>query len=53
MSKSDKELTVEVVTSYLDAWSGQNKVPPKQNELPNLIQMIYKTIHNLEKSEKE
>ena len=52
MSKTDKELTVEIVCSHLAAWGRQNGcVPVKNNELPGLIKSVYNTIVNLEEKE--
>ena len=51
MSKTDKELTVEVVCSYMHAWGTQhNCIPVKHAELPGLIKDVYKTISDLDKS---
>jgi hypothetical protein len=47
MSKTDKELATEIVTAWLDAWSGQGKVPAKINELPDLIQTVFDAVHKL------
>lgn len=50
MSKSDKELTAEIVCSFLDAWGTQsNCVPVKQDQLPSLIKDVYNTISKLDK----
>lgn len=54
MAKTDKELTSEIVCEFLRAWGTQsNCVPVKQNELPNIIQTVYNTIHSLEVSESD
>lgn len=54
MSKTDKELTTEIVCSYINAWGTQNNcIPVKQGELPSLIKSIYNTIHFLDKSSDE
>lgn len=47
MSKTDKELTAEIVVAYLGAWSGPNKLPAKQDQLPGLIELVYNTVKNL------
>ncbi|HHV13220.1 MAG TPA: MucR family transcriptional regulator [Clostridiales bacterium] len=49
MPKSDKELTAEIICSYIHAWGSQsNCVPVKSSELPNLIKTVYSTIVELE-----
>lgn len=51
MSKTDKELTTDIVCSYIHAWGTQsNCVPVKQKELPQLIRDVYNTIASLEDS---
>lgn len=51
MAKSDKELTTEIVCSYIHAWGTQNNcVPVKHSELPGLIKDVYNTVHSLEES---
>jgi predicted transcriptional regulator len=48
MSKTDKELTTEIVCSYINAWGSQtNCIPVKQDQLSNLIEDVYKTVANL------
>lgn len=48
MSKTDKELTAEIVCSYMNAWGTQNNcVPVKQEQLPKLIEEVYNTIVSL------
>ena len=48
MSKSDKELTVELVTSYIAA-SGEDKNVKimSNNQYDEFIQTIYQTVRNL------
>ena len=49
MAKTDKELTAEIVCSYINAWGTQNNcVPVKHSELPGLIKDVYNTVHSLE-----
>lgn len=48
MEKTIKELTTEIVCAYLDAWSGDNKVPTKMAELPDLINTVYNTLKALD-----
>lgn len=51
MEKTDKELTAEIVCSYIKAWGTQtNCVPVKHNELPGLISDVYNAIVNLDKN---
>ena len=51
MSKTDKEITSEIVCEYIRAWGTQNNcVPVKQNDLPSLIQKVYDTVHSLDES---
>lgn len=48
MSKTDKELTVEVVTTYLEAWFNSGKTSPLDFEdLQLLITKTYETVQNL------
>jgi predicted transcriptional regulator len=50
MAKTDKELTTEIVCSYIHAWGTQEKcIPVKHNELPSLIEDVYNAIVNLDK----
>jgi predicted transcriptional regulator len=52
MAKTDKELTVEIVCSHINAWATQEKcVPIKQAELPELIKSVYNTIVGLDKEQ--
>lgn len=52
MSKTDKELTTEIVCEFIHAWGAQNNcVPVKQDSLPSLIQTVYEAVHSLEDSE--
>lgn len=54
MAKTDKELTAEIVCSYIHAWGTQNNcVPVKHAELPGLIKDVYDTVHSLEESSDE
>ena len=49
MSKTDKEITCDIVCEYIKAWGTQsNCVPVKVNDLDGLINNVYKTIHSLE-----
>jgi hypothetical protein len=49
MAKTDKELTAEIVCSYLNAWGTQsNCVPVKHAELPGLIADVYTAIKELD-----
>ena len=51
MSKTDKEMTWEIVCECMRAWGTQNNcVPVKQNDLPSLIQKVYDTVHSLDES---
>lgn len=52
MAKTDKEITSEIVCEYLRAWSGQGKEPTKWKDLSPLIEMVYKTVSNLENQSK-
>lgn len=54
MSKTDKELTVEVVNTFVQSWNAKNNtVGIQSNQLPDIIKSIYKTIHNLNDGSKE
>ncbi|HBL84289.1 MAG: hypothetical protein A2Y17_07460 [Clostridiales bacterium GWF2_38_85] len=47
MSKSDKELTIDIVNSYLQACSKTpNTIQP--NQVVDFISNVYKTINNLD-----
>lgn len=51
MNKTDKELTAEIVCSYMNAWGTQNNcIPVKQDQLPSLIKDVYNTISQLDKN---
>lgn len=51
MSKTDKEITSEIVCEFIRAYGIQNNCTPvKQIELPNLIQKVYDTVHSLDES---
>lgn len=46
--KTDKELTAEIVCSFINAWGTQhNCIPVKQDQLPSLIKEVYETVHSL------
>jgi len=48
MSKTDKELTTEIVTSYIESWNARNTANPiNKPQLIDLIQTVYKTIQDL------
>lgn len=48
MSKNDKELTVEVVTSFLQSWfSSPRTAPVKIEDVNAMITSVYTTIHSL------
>lgn len=54
MAKTDKELTAEIVCSYIHAWGTQaNCTPVKQNNLPSVIKDVYNTIVNLGKEDSD
>jgi len=49
MAKTDKELTVEVVNTFVTAWfSKSSNASLKGDTLPELIKDVYTTIANLE-----
>lgn len=48
MAKTDKELTVEIVCSHINAWGTQENCSPITNEdLPEIIKSVYNVIHSL------
>ncbi|WP_348922040.1 hypothetical protein [Enterococcus rotai] len=48
MSKTDKELTAEIVNNYLAAWFSSGKTSPLDfDSLQNLIKQTHKTIQDL------
>jgi len=47
VNKTDKELTTEIVCSFLNAWSGPNKTPSTLDEMSDLIQTVYKAVSEL------
>lgn len=48
MSKTDKELTVEVVNAYIQSWFLRtNTLSMKPDEVINLIDSVYNTISKL------
>lgn len=48
MSKTDKELTAEIVTSYISSWnSSENVLPMKATELIDLLQAVHSTLKTL------
>lgn len=54
MSKTDKELTVEIVCAHINAWGTQhNCTPLKNSDLPGLISSVYEAIHSLGANESE
>lgn len=54
MSKTDKELTVDLVNNYVSAWnSTPNTSPVKAELLLALIPKVYDVISKLEKYPKE
>lgn len=54
MAKTDKELTTEIICSFINAWgTQQNCVPVKSSELPGLIKSVYNAVHSLEEPSDE
>lgn len=54
MPKTNKELTTEIVCSFINAWGINDRgIPPQQEELPEFIQSIYDTICRLDDTHKE
>ncbi len=52
MAKTDKELTVEVVNSFISAWFGKtNTNILTGNDLASLIKDVYTSISSLDKSQ--
>ncbi|MEC3942281.1 hypothetical protein [Enterococcus mundtii] len=48
MSKTDKELTIELLKDYLTAWHDAERTSPvKFDELQKLIKQTYETIKSL------
>jgi predicted transcriptional regulator len=48
MAKTDKELTAEIVNTYVSSWNGaHNTQPIKTDVLLNIIKSVHKTISEL------
>lgn len=48
MNKSDKELTVDVVNTFIQSWNAKNStVALNSDDVVNMIGAVYKTIHSL------
>lgn len=48
MSKTDKELTTEIVTNYVSSWnSAPNTKPIKSDALISLIKAVHSTLKEL------
>lgn len=48
MAKTDKELTVEIVNTYVASWNGSDKTNPiNKPQLIDLIKDVHKTIQDL------
>ena len=51
MPKSDKELTVEIVTAYVTSWNNKTSVSVLQPaDVIDFIESIYKTLQSLEQT---
>ena len=49
MSKTDKELTAEIVTNYISSWNSSDRTQAmKSNELISLIKSVHSTLKELE-----
>ena len=49
MNKTDKELTVEVVNTFVEAWNGKSNTNAlNADNLVDLIKCVYNTIHSLD-----
>lgn len=54
MSKTDKELTVEVVNNYVSSWNASDRTNAiKSDVLQALIKDVHRTIQNLPESTKQ
>lgn len=54
MSKTDKELTVELLSAYITSWHSNGSTQAINfDELQNLIKTTHKTIHELPKESAE
>ncbi|SPT99128.1 Uncharacterised protein [Lysinibacillus capsici] len=48
MAKTDKELTAEIVSTYVTSWNGNGKTSPVNfTELTDLIKSVHKTLREL------
>lgn len=48
MEKTDKELTIEVVNTFIQSWQAKsNTTPLKANDIKDLINTVYNTVHSL------
>lgn len=53
MSKSDKELTVEVVNTFVQSWNDKNNTSALSVEnVTDLIKAVHSTVKNLNVSDK-
>lgn len=54
MSKTDKELTIELLSAYITSWNSKGSTQAINfDDLQNLIKTTYKTIHDLPKESAE
>lgn len=48
MAKTDKELTAEIVSTYITSWNARDKSNPvNKPQLIDLIQTVHRTIQEL------
>lgn len=49
MPKTDKELTAEIVISYVESWNARSGTTVlKTDDLIDLITAVYNTVHSLD-----
>lgn len=54
MAKTDKELTAEIVCSFVNAWGvSSNCTPPRADGLCQLIEDVYDTVSKLNKNDSD
>lgn len=48
MSKTDKELTTEIINGYISSWnSNANNIPIQPDQLVDIIKTVHTTIKDL------
>ena len=49
MSKTDKELTIEVTNTFITSWFSRDNLPPlKGKDVTDMIKSVYQTVKSLD-----